>query len=139
MSAAQVHDARRFEVFIVYGAPSTDLNDHGAQAMTWSAAFSPERTAPSINPCIAVARSVPAQWMRPAGSRSAGPKLVRTPGAKWAIMPPSDYSSAAQSVSRCALGDRALGPYRTANARSQMSRRSAGSRAVALTAWGPNI
>jgi hypothetical protein len=55
--------------------------------------------------------------MRPADSCSAGPKLVRTPGAKWAIIPPSDHSSAAQSVSRCALGDNALVPYRAVSER----------------------
>src|SRR5262245_52871114 len=41
--------------------------------MACSAAYSPERTAPSISPCISVAYSLAAQWMRPAGLRSASP------------------------------------------------------------------
>ena len=48
-------------------------------ATTSLAARSPERIAPSIHPHITDELSVPAQWMRPHGSRSVYPNSVSTP------------------------------------------------------------
>ena len=57
------------------------LPDHATFRIE-SATCSPERTAPLINPCISVARSEPAQWMRPTGSRTAEPHVVSNPGVR---------------------------------------------------------
>ncbi len=54
-------------------------------ASTSAAARSPDRMAPSIVPCETVAVSVPAQWMRPTGARSARPNRVSTPGGMCAM------------------------------------------------------
>ena len=59
-------------------------------AVTSVAARSPERTAPSINPYMTAEVSVPAQWMRPHGSRRAVPNSVSTPGGAWPIIPPPE-------------------------------------------------
>jgi len=45
--------------------------------MISAATRSPERTAPSMKPNQAFAVSVPAQWMGPVDSRSAGPLSLR--------------------------------------------------------------
>ncbi|EUA00427.1 hypothetical protein I547_4717 [Mycobacterium kansasii 824] len=58
--------------------------------MTSLAARSPERIAPSIQPHIVADVSVPAQWMRPHGLRSACPNWVSTPGGAWLIIPPPE-------------------------------------------------
>ncbi len=58
--------------------------------ITSAAARSPERTAPSTQPHMTAELSVPAQWMRPHGSRSAGPNSVSTPGGAWLSMPPPE-------------------------------------------------
>jgi hypothetical protein len=61
-----------------------------SRSITSVAARSPERTAPSMNPYMMAEDSVPAQWMRPQGSRRAGPYSVSTPGGVWAIIPPPE-------------------------------------------------
>jgi hypothetical protein len=58
--------------------------------ITSVATRSPERTAPSMNPYILAEVSVPAQWMRPQGSRRAGPNSVSTPGGVWLIIAPPE-------------------------------------------------
>ena len=53
-------------------------------AVSVRATCSPERSAPSMYPAHTVAVSVPAQWIRPHGSRSADPNWVSTPGGRCA-------------------------------------------------------
>jgi hypothetical protein len=55
-----------------------------------SATRSPVRTAPSMKPVHRVAVSVPAQWIRPTGRRSAWPSVVSTPG--FCVLNQSGYS-----------------------------------------------
>src|ERR1700722_551900 len=73
--------------------------DTDSAAVTSLAARSPERTAPSTQPHITAELSVPAQWMRPHGSRSACPNSVSTPVPVWPIMPPPEYRSTVQFCS----------------------------------------
>src|SRR4051812_8954995 len=61
-----------------------------SRAITSAAARSPERTAPSTQPHMTAELSVPAQWMRPHGSRSAGPNSVSTPGRGGRALPHAD-------------------------------------------------
>ena len=58
--------------------------------ITSAAARSPERTAPSTQPHMTAELSVPAQWMRPQGSRSAWPNSVSTPVGAWLSIPPPE-------------------------------------------------
>ncbi len=68
-------------------------------ASTSAAARSPDRIAPSMLPCDTVAVSLPAQWIRPTGARSARPNWVRTPGGMCAMKQPRVHRSSAQSIS----------------------------------------
>ena len=61
-----------------------------------------DRAVHGAAPVVAV--SAPAQWIRPTGSRSAGPNCVQVPGARCAPYPPRVHSSADQSCSTNAIG-----------------------------------
>ena len=67
---------------------------------TSAAARSPERTAPSIEPAQKLDVSVPAQWIRPIGWRSAMPKSSSAPGGIRNGGQPPVQGTAPQSRSR---------------------------------------
>ncbi len=69
-------------------------------ARTSAAALSPERTAPSMKPAQREAVSVPAQWIGPTGSASAGPTSIQAPSFIRNVGPPALHGSAAQSCSK---------------------------------------
>jgi hypothetical protein len=65
-------------------ADTVQIEQSHSVVSTSCAARSPDSIAPSIYPIQRVAVSVPAQKMRPTGSRSARPNCVHTPGGKCA-------------------------------------------------------
>src|SRR5262249_30210908 len=103
------------------------------------AARSPERTAPSIPPYDVVAVSVPAQWIRPNGSRSSDPYLVRIPGDQCAMEQPRVHLSCHQGGSVNSNGEAGGGPKRFTKASTRSRRRSLGSSASIRSATGPKV
>ena len=53
-----------------------------------------------MNPYITAELSVPAQWMRPHGSRREGPNSVSTPGGVWEKTPADRRRQTLQTLAR---------------------------------------
>src|SRR3954470_3856787 len=83
--------------------------------------------------------SVPAQWIRPNGSRSRRPYFVSVPGVRWAIEQPRVHSSLNHAVSTKSTGLAAFGPNRAVSLSMTACRRSSGSSVSTFCATGPNV
>src|SRR5206468_6418120 len=76
-----------------------DVANPVSAAITSAAARSPDSTAPSMYPVQRVAVSVPAQWIRPTGSRMAELYSRVAPGVAKPVGPPPLNSSRFQTIS----------------------------------------